>query len=143
MKAVMASQRHEAFAGNEGNLAGASTGELVGRLADEAKELVKKEVELAKFELKNDAKSTLKAASGLAVAGVAAFLAVQLLLATLVLALAEEMPGWAAALITTGAVFVVGLIAAVVGWRYWVRDPLRKTRKTLKEDAQWAQERLT
>ena len=130
-------------AAGENDLATASTGELVGRLAGEAKELVKKEIDLAKSELRTELKSELKMAAGLAAAAVAALVMFQLLLATLVLALAETMPPWAAALVTAGAFLVLGLTAGAVGWRYRVRDPLSKTRKTLKEDAQWAQQRLS
>jgi uncharacterized membrane protein YqjE len=127
----------------ENELATASTGELVGRLAGEAKELAKKEIDLAKSELRTELKSELKMAAGLAGAGVAALVMFQLLLAALVLALAETMPPWAAALVTAGGFLVLGLVAGAIGWRYRVRNPLSKTRKTLKEDAQWAQQRLT
>jgi uncharacterized membrane protein YqjE len=127
----------------QGALANASTGELVGRLADEAKELVKKEVDLAKVELRTELKSEAKLALGFAVGGLAAFLALQILLAALVLGLAETMPAWVAALIVGGGVLIVGAVAALVGWGYRVRHPLDKTRKTLKEDAQWVQQGLT
>jgi hypothetical protein len=127
----------------ENELATASTGELVGRLAGEAKELVKKEIDLAKSELRTELKSELKMAAGLLGAGVAALVMFQLLLAALVLALAEAMPPWAAALVAAGGFLVLGLVAGAIGWRYRVRNPLSKTRKTLKEDAQWAQQRLS
>jgi Putative Actinobacterial Holin-X, holin superfamily III len=124
-------------------LADASTGELVGRLAEESKELVKKEVDLAKAELRTELKSEAKLAVGFVAGGVAAFLAIQILLAALVLGLAQMMSGWAAALIVGLGVLAVGAVAALVGWGYRVRHPLSKTRKTLKEDAQWAQHGLT
>jgi uncharacterized membrane protein YqjE len=129
--------------GREKELATASTGELVGRLAGEAKELVKKEIDLAKSELKSEVKSELKMAAGMAGAGVAALVTFQLLLAALVLGLAEAMPPWAAALVTAGGFVVLGLVAGAIGWGYHVRNPLSKTRKTLKEDAEWAQQRLS
>jgi uncharacterized membrane protein len=127
----------------ENDLATASTGELVGRLAEEAKELMKKELDLAKAELRMEFKSEMKMVGGLAAAALAALITLPLFLAALVLALAEVMPAWAAALVVGGAVLVVGAIAALVGWRYRIKHPLGKTRKTLREDAQWAQQRLT
>lgn len=127
----------------QSELATASTGELVGRLAQEAKELAKKEIDLAKSELRTELKSELKMAAGLAGAALAALVMFQLLLAALVLAFAETMPAWAAALVTAGIFLVLGLAAGAIGWRYRVRNPLSKTRKTLKEDAQWAQQRLS
>jgi Putative Actinobacterial Holin-X, holin superfamily III len=126
----------------QGPLANASTGELVGRLADQSKELVKKEVDLAKAELRTEVKSEIKLGLGFAAAGFLAFIAFELLLAALVLGLAETMPGWAAALVVGGGVLAVGLVAALVGWGYRVRHPIPKTRKTLKEDAQWVQQGL-
>ena len=124
-------------------LASASTGELVGRLAEESKQLVKKEVDLAKAELRTELKSEAKLAAGFVAAGFAAFLALQILLAAAVLGLAEAMPGWAAALVVGLALLVIGGVAALVGWRSRVQHPLSKTRKTLKEDAQWVQQRMT
>jgi hypothetical protein len=60
----------------------------------------------------------------------------------LVLALATQIPGWQAALIVGGA---LALMAGIVGYASWnrrVTTPLALTRKTLKEDLQWAKERL-
>jgi uncharacterized membrane protein YqjE len=133
---------HE-VADRETELATASTGELVGRLAQETKELAKKEIDLAKSELRTELKSELKMLGGMAAAAVAVLVMFQLLLAALVLGLAETMPAWAAALVTAGIFLVLGLAAGAIGWRYRVSHPLSKTRKTLKEDAQWAQQRLS
>jgi hypothetical protein len=124
-------------------LANASTSELVGRLAEESKDLVKKEVDLAKAELRAELKNEAKLALGFAVGGLAAFLALQILLAALVLGLAESMPGWTAALVVGGGVLATGAAAALVGWGYRVRHPLSKTRKTIKEDAEWVQQGLS
>jgi uncharacterized membrane protein YqjE len=126
-----------------GPLANATTGELVGRLADQSKELVKKEVELAKVELRTELKDQIKLGLGFATGGLLAFIAFELLLAALVLGLAQTMPGWAAALVVGGGVLVIGIVAALVGWGYRVRHPLPRTRKTLKEDAQWVQQGLS
>jgi len=124
-------------------LTNASTSQLVGRLAEESKDLVKKEVDLAKAELRTELKNEAKLALGFAAGGLAAFLALQILLAALVLGLAESMPGWTAALVVGGGVLAVGAAAALIGWGYRVRHPLSKTRKTIKEDAEWVQQGLS
>ncbi len=119
------------------------TRKLFGEIARGAADLARKEIELARTEAKADLKAEVAAAKGLGVAGVCAFLAVNLLLVTLVFALALVMPGWAAGLIVTAVVAVVGGIAFAVGWARRVRKPLEKTRRTLTEDVRWAKEQLT
>jgi uncharacterized membrane protein YqjE len=139
----MATDRDEQGRGGEPTLATASTGELVGRLAEEGKELVKKEVELAKAELRTEWKDEIRMALGLLVGGVGAFLTLELLLAALVLALAESMSGGAAALVAAGVAFVIGAVTAFAGWKMRAKTLLGKTRKTLKEDVQWAKQQLS
>ena len=65
-----------------------------------------------------------------------------LLLVALVLGLSTWMPGWLAAVIVAAAVFIIGGIVGYVSWTRRVTTPLAATRKTLKEDVQWAKERL-
>lgn len=124
-------------------LAAASTRELVEKLAADTTELVKKELELAKTEMRADLKREIKVASGFAVAAVCTLTTLNLLLVALVLALAETISGWGAALIVAAAVLAVGAIAAAIGWGQRVKRPLDRTQRTLKEDAQWAKERMT
>jgi uncharacterized membrane protein YqjE len=124
-------------------LAGASTGELVSKLATETTVLVAKQIELAKAELRTDLKSEIKMAEGLGVAGVFALATLNMLLVTIALALSETMPGWMAASIVGGSTLAIGAVAAIVGWAKRVKKPLDKTRRTLEEDARWAKERMT
>jgi hypothetical protein len=129
----------------EGNvpLTSASTGELVGRLAEESKQLIKKEIDLAKAELRTEVKSEAKLGAGLIAGGIAAYFALQFLLVALVLGLATAMAAWVAALIVGLVILAAGGIAALIGWRSRVRHPLRRTRKTLEEDARWVQQGMT
>ena len=119
------------------------TRKLLGEIARGAADLARKEIELARTEAKADLKAEVAAAKGLAVAGMCALLVVNLLLVTLVFALALVTPGWAAGLLVTAVVAIVGGIAFAVGWAKRVKKPLEKTRRTLTEDVRWAKQRLT
>jgi hypothetical protein len=119
-----------------------SNRELVGHVAQNALLLARKEVELARSEIRADLKAELVMAKGLGVAGVCALLTLAMMLVTITLALGHAMPEWLAGIIVTAAVLTVGTVAGLVGWAKRVRNPLEATRRTLKEDAQWAKERL-
>ena len=119
-----------------------SNRELVGHVIDNATQLAKKEIELAKSELKADIKAELATVKGLGVAGLCALWAVGMMLVAAALALGTVIPEWAAALIVAGVVLAVGTIAGLVGWKKRVKSPLEATRRSLKEDVLWAKERL-
>lgn len=127
------------------SLRAASTRELVTGMARMASELARKEVQLAKAELRSNLKTEIRTASGLGVAGVCALLVLQLLLVALVLGLAEAgvLPGWAAALVVAAVVLVVGTVAGLLGWRRRVRQPLAATRRSMQENVRWVKERVT
>jgi uncharacterized membrane protein YqjE len=120
------------------------TRDLVGELAKKASLLARKEVELAKAELRADVKREIRMAGGLGVAGVCALLVVQLLLVAIVLALMEGgvLPGWAAALAVAAVVLAIGTGAGLWGWTRRVRKPLDTTRHSLREDVRWAKEQI-
>jgi putative superfamily III holin-X len=59
-----------------------------------------------------------------------------------VLVLAMVIPGWAAALLGGGVMLAIAAGVGSVGWRRHVTTPLALTRQTLKEDIQWAKERV-
>src|SRR5262249_44458880 len=65
---------------------------------------------------------------------IAALLTVNMLFVTLVLALAQRMPGWGAGLAVSGFLLGVAIIAALVGWHKRVRSPMARTRRALQED---------
>ena len=136
-------QESDTPAKDEQPLGALSTGELVAQLTKQSAELVKKQVDLAQSELRADVKREITALAGFGIAGTFALATFILLLVAAVFALSEEMPGWQAALVVSGAMLALGAIAAVIGWTKRVKTPLGLTQKTLKEDAQWAKERLT
>jgi uncharacterized membrane protein YqjE len=125
-------------------LRAAPTKDLVMQLAQKASLLAKKEIELAKAELKEDVRSEIKMASGLGVAGVCALVTLELLLTAIVFALfeAEVMPGWAAALVVAAVVLAVGTAAGLWGWAKRVRKPLDTTRRSIEENVRFAKERI-
>jgi putative superfamily III holin-X len=126
------------------HLRGLTARELVTELAQKASLLARKEVELAKSEAREQLRAEVKMASGLGVAGVCALLTVQLLLVSLVFALAEAeiMRGWLAALIVAAVVLAIGTVAGLMGWKRRVRNPLPATRRSVQENVRWAKERV-
>ena len=120
-----------------------STLELVRRLLQTGSLLIKKEVELARAELKADLQAQLRMAKRLAIAAVLALLGINLLLVAAVFALAHVMPGWLAALALGVLLLAVGGAIGLVAWRRRMSAPLAVTRKHVKEDLEWAKEHLT
>jgi uncharacterized membrane protein YqjE len=119
-----------------------STRELLADITSKVSLLVKKEVELATTEVKADLQKELSMVKALAAAVVAGLLGLNMLLVAVVLALAMKMPGWVAALVVGGVVLLIAAVLGSIGWSRRVTNPLAMTRKTLKEDVQWAKERV-
>jgi uncharacterized membrane protein YqjE len=120
------------------------TRELVAETGRKVSLLVKKEIELAKAELRAQVRSEIKMASGLGVAGICALIGLEMLLVALAFGLMEAgvLPGWGAALLIAGVVFAIGAAAGLWGWAKRVKKPLETTQRSLKEDVRWARERL-
>ena len=119
-----------------------TTAQLIGEITTRMTLLARKELELARTELARDFRAELAMVKALAVAAVAGISALNMLLVAVALGLAAHAPAWLTALIIAGVMLVVAVVAGVVGWRRRVARPLRHTMKTLKEDVQWAKERL-
>ena len=116
--------------------------ELITGITEKVTLLAKKEAELAATEVKADLGSELSTAKGLAIAVLAGVSGLNMLLVALVLTLATVMPGWLAAALIGAGLLVIGAIVGYVSWTRRVTSPLSVTRKTIKETAQWAKERL-
>jgi len=120
-------------------------GELLRMLSQETTTLVKQELELAKAEVQQKGKQAGVGAGFLGGAGVAGLLALGALTACLILALANVMPDWLAALIVAA---LWGIVAAVLALRG--RDKVKEaappvpeqTAETIKEDVEWAKTRM-
>ncbi|MHB8417860.1 MAG: phage holin family protein [Myxococcales bacterium] len=117
-------------------------GELVRELVTDMKVLARKEVELARAELKENLTQDLRLAAGLALGAAFGLAAFVLLLVAGVFGLAHLMPAWLAALL--GALFCAGVaaLAAAAGWLSRAAPPLQRTRRTLQDDLRWARARL-
>jgi hypothetical protein len=119
------------------------TGELVKQIGHQAEVLVKKQIELAKAELKHDLKAEATAFGGLGVSAVLGIITVTLLLVTAALALSLVLPAWGAGLVVTGVTTAATLIIALISWKKRVTTPMSRTRETVRDDVRWAKERLT
>lgn len=119
-----------------------SLAELFSTLTSDITLLVRKELELAREELKGEASGLGKAAGALGAAAVVGLLCGVAFVMMAGFALDAVMPAWAAFLIVT---IVLGIVAAVLGLQGQKRlkaiNPKpEQTIETLKEDKQWLSE---
>ncbi len=117
-------------------------GELVRELVDDVKVLARKEVELARAELRENLARDRGLAKGMGVGAVFGLAAFVLLLVAGVFGLAHVMSAWLAALLVACGCLCVAGIAAAVGWLSRATPPMERTRRTLQEDVRWARARL-
>ena len=120
-----------------------STAELVARIAQDAQNLVKAEIQLAKSELREDVKGAVSTVKRLGAAAGFGVAAVSMLLVTVVLALSEIMPAWAAALVVTVALTAATVVVLRLASRARPHGALERTRRNLKEDLHWSQRERT
>jgi membrane protein implicated in regulation of membrane protease activity len=114
----------------------------VKEIATQATLLVKKQIELARTEIKADARTEAKVAGGLGIAAIGGIIFVTLLLVTAVLALSLVLPAWGAGLIVSGVVAAAVAILAALSWRRRIRRPLARSRDELRADVRFAKERF-
>ncbi len=116
-----------------------SLGELVAEMTGEVSELMRKEVQLAKVELKEEVGRAGKAGGMLGAGGVAGYFA--LLFVSLALAwLLDEVMPVALAFFLVGLLYGIAAAILITQGRERMKDvdPVpRQTVETLKEDAEW------
>ncbi len=119
-----------------------SLGELFAALASNTTTLVRQEINLARTEMAQKVPGLAKNVGRLAVGAAVAYAGFLVLLAALILALAELMPVWLSALLVGIVVLGSASVLLCNG-----RDALkqadlapRETLATLKEDTAWAKE---
>jgi uncharacterized membrane protein YqjE len=116
-----------------------STADLVREAMDEARELVRLEVELAKEEVREELKMVQRAAIGFGIAAATGIIVLSLLSVALVLALGGTA---LAALGVAGGFLVVGALAAWFGYGMLPKKPLEKTRNRLQNDVNQLKEHI-
>lgn len=116
-----------------------STSELVRDLVTEAQNLARGEFQLAKDELRAEAKAAGKASAAVGAGGAIAYAGVLALMGCAIALLALAMPVWAAALIVGALVLLLGGVIAMGGMaKLKALSPVpEQTTQTLKEDREW------
>ena len=118
--------------------------DLVKQLSEQTTTLVRQELELARAEMTQKARAAGVGAGMLGGAALIGLLALGALTAGFILALAEVMDGWLAALIVTVAYAAIAGTLALIG-KQKVREatpPIPEQAKdSVKEDLEWAKER--
>jgi hypothetical protein len=117
-----------------------SLGKLVSDLSNDLSTLLRKEVELAKAEVRLEVSRAGKGAGMLGGAGFAGWMVAAFASLALTFALSAVIPAGWAALITTALWAIVGGVLFVVGRKTLKQVNLKpeQTAQTLKEDVQWA-----
>ena len=116
-----------------------SVGQLISEISDDLSTLFRQEIELAKAEVRQEARKASRAAGMLGAAGFAGYMVALLLTLAVVAGLSNVMdPGWAALLVAV-VWAVAGAVLYLTGrQRLRAVFPVpRQTVETLKEDAQW------
>ena len=124
---------------------GRSLGELFGELGRNTSNLVRQEVQLAKTEMLQKAATFGKSAAFLVVAGVFAFVGFEALIAAAILALANVLSAWLAALLVGFALLIIGGILVMMAIAAIKKEGVapEQTIKSLQEDAKWAKEEIS
>jgi hypothetical protein len=116
-----------------------SLGELIADATGELSTLMRKEVELAKAELKQDAAALGKGLGAFGGAGFTAHLAVIFLSLAAMFGLDAVLPLWAAALIVGVVYLGIAATLGLIGKKAVGQMPgVPRTVKTIKEDVEWA-----
>jgi len=121
-----------------------STKELLQELVEDAQRLVKAELQLAKAELRDEARGAAKGRAITAGGAALGFGALLVLLFTLVYALALALPLWASALIVgvIAAIAAAALVWAGIKKVKRVETGPREAAGELREDRRWARETM-
>lgn len=126
------------FTGN-GRAQDKSAGRLMKEVTEDLSTLVRKEVELAKQEIGQSVAEKVKGGVIIAIAGTFAFFALIFGLLALRDGLDNFLWTWVADLVTTGALLLLGGLAALIAVKK-LKKPIsaEMTKDSIKEDVQWA-----
>ena len=138
----MKSDRSQEAVPGQRPLESVSTGELLSRFFKQITELLKKELDLAKSEIRTSVQSIVTVTVEFLAAAIFGLLGLMLLSAAAVLGLATAMPAWLAALLVGFVMLVIAVGLGMAAKTKGIKKPLDRTQQTLKEDVQWAKERI-
>lgn len=127
------------MADSRATLEEASTADLIREALDEAKELLRVEVQIAKSEVEGQIAKAKGAAIGLGIAAGAALVVINMLAVALILALGGTPV--VALLVALGFLVVAG-IAGAVGYGLLPTKPLERTRHRLTTEVKQLKERI-
>lgn len=117
--------------------------EAAKAVVEDARTLVRAEIALAKAEVEQAVRRKALGAGLLVGAAAMAWLGLQGLLVTIVLALALVLPSWAAALIVTGVLLLVATVLGLLGKsRLAAKVSLDTTKQNVEEDVAWTKSHL-
>jgi hypothetical protein len=130
--ASSSSQMSGGGSAEQGSVAG-----LLTRVMDDAMALARNEIALAKAEARGALQDLKQSIGPFAIAAGVLFAGALTLVAALVLALAEVMRPWIAAVIVAATLMIVGWLLLKAGQRKWAKigDRLDRTQESLQKDA--------
>lgn len=121
-----------------------SLGELFNRLGDNLGQLISSQMELARAELKDEAKQAGQAAGLLGAGSILGYLTLTLLCFAAAWGLAEVIPEGFAFLIVAAVVGIVAGVMVMLGRKRLeaAKEVAPETVETLKEDAEWTRRQI-
>ncbi|HEX6262706.1 MAG TPA: YhjD/YihY/BrkB family envelope integrity protein [Actinomycetota bacterium] len=120
-----------------------STGDLVRSIATDTSQLVRKQIELAKQEMAEGAKAKAVGGAALGAAAIFGLIAFVFLGVTMAAALRIVWPAWLAWIVTAATFLLLAGVIAGVGVSRMKRPVVpEETKRTVKEDVEWAKAQL-
>lgn len=121
-----------------------SLSELLSRLSDQASTLIRQEIRLAETEMTRKATKAGKNAAYVAAGAMLAMTAFYAIVAALILALAQVMAAWLAALLVGVVLAIGGVLFIQFGFSKLKEiDPApRRTIQTMRENKEWLSEQV-
>ena len=116
-----------------------SAGQLMKEVTEDLSLLIRKEIELAKQELGESIGAKVKGVALIAIAGVLGFFALIFALFAIRDGIAVWLPAWAADLITTAILLLIGAVGVLFAKKK-LATPVsaEMTKLSIKEDVEWA-----
>ena len=121
-----------------------SFGEALRDAANNVGEIIRSEFQLAKLELKQNARRAMTPARSIMIGAMMGLYAVGFLLLTVMFALSAVLPEWLSALIVFAIAAIVAgvmLAAGLVGFKR-LNHVLGKTTANVREQVQWAKQQV-